>query len=81
MMLYSSCTRQRVSKVSQSTATTASLLDRTQTHLASGINNLCGELLALVLDHLGKGVLNSRIVRLHKVAIHKLHSQRRFACR
>lgn len=43
--------------------------------LAGGVDDLGRELLALVLDDLGKGVLDGGVVGFHKVAIHKLHRQ------
>lgn len=49
-------------------------------YLPRGINDLSGIFLALVLDDLAKGILNRRIVALHKMAVDELDSERRFPC-
>lgn len=51
-----------------------------KTHLAGGIDDLRGELLALVLDDLAEGVFNCRVVALDKVAVDKLDCKRGLAC-
>jgi hypothetical protein len=45
-------------------------------YLTSGIDNLCGIVLALILDNGGKGILDSRIITLYKVSLDKLNSER-----
>jgi len=47
--------------------------------LASGVNDVTFELSALVVDTLGEGALDSRIIRVHKVIINKLDDQGGFA--
>lgn len=44
-------------------------------YLASCINDLSGELLALVLDHFAEGILDRWIVALYKVPVHKPHGE------
>ena len=50
-----------------------------QPYLSGGVNDFRGKVLALVLDHTAKGILDCRIVALDKMAIDKLDSERRFA--
>lgn len=49
------------------------------TYLTSGINNLGGIFLTLVLDDFAEGVFNGRVIALNEVAINELDSKRRFA--
>lgn len=51
-----------------------------RTHLAGGVDDLGGELLAFVFDDLAEGVLNCRVVAFDKVAVDKLHRKRGLAC-
>lgn len=51
-----------------------------KTYLASGVDDLGGELLAFVLDDLAEGVFNCRVVALDKVAVDELHRKRGLAC-
>lgn len=48
-------------------------------YLSSSIDNLYGEVLVLVLDDLGEGVLNGGVIRIDKVAVDELNSQRALA--
>jgi hypothetical protein len=50
-------------------------------YLASRIDNLSRIVLVLVLDHLAKSILDSRVVAVDKVPIDKLHRHTRLACR
>jgi len=47
-----------------------------EVNLSSGVNDFGQELLSTVLDDFGEGVLNCRVVRVHKVILHKLDRQR-----
>lgn len=49
-------------------------------YLSSGIDNLGGIILVLVLDHFAKSVLNGWIVAVDKVAVDELHRHTRLAC-
>ncbi len=44
-------------------------------YLASGIDDLCCEILVLVANDLAEGVLDGRIVTVNKMAVDKLHCQ------
>ena len=52
------------------------LLREIRIYLASGIDDLGSKVLTLVTDDLAKSILNGRIVRFDKVAVHKLYGQR-----
>ena len=49
-------------------------------YLSGSVDDLYGEILVLVLDDLGEGVLNGGVVRIDKVAVDELNSQRALAC-
>jgi hypothetical protein len=44
-------------------------------YLTSCINDLSGVLLTLVLDNFAKRILDSRIIALYKVPVHKPHGE------
>lgn len=48
-------------------------------HLTRRVRDLGNEFLATIPNRLRKGCLNGRIVRVHKVVLHKLNRQRRLA--
>jgi hypothetical protein len=48
--------------------------------LACRVDNLGRKVLALVLDHLAKRVLDRGVVAVDEVAVHEPHRQRRLAC-
>lgn len=49
-------------------------------YLTRRVDYFSREVLTSVLDHIAEGVLNRRVIALHKVALDELHRQRRFAC-
>lgn len=49
-------------------------------YLTRRVDYFSREVLTSVLDDLAEGVLNRRVIALHKVALHELHRQRGFAC-
>ena len=51
-----------------------------KTYLASGVDDLCRELLPFVLDDLAESVFNCRVVTLNEVAVDELDCKRRLAC-
>lgn len=83
-MEYSSCPQQ-ISQASHAGLTRARHVISQDgkshlTYLASGINDLRGIFLPLVLNDFTECIFDSRVVTLHKVSIDKLHSEGRFAC-
>jgi len=48
---------------------------RSEKDLSGGVNDFSEELLAPVLDDFGEGVLNGRVVRVHKVVLDELDGQ------
>lgn len=79
-MLYSSYVPQSRRSWSASSACMRGVKAVGETHLASGIDDLRGELLAFVLDDLAEGVFNCRVVALDKVAVDELDRKRGLAC-
>ncbi len=49
-------------------------------YLTRRVDYFSREVLTSVLDDFAEGVLNRRVVALHKVSVHELHRQRGFAC-
>lgn len=49
-------------------------------YLSSGVDDLGGILLALVLDNSREGVFDGGIVRFDKVILDELHRKRRLSC-
>lgn len=54
--------------------------DRGRSYLSSGVDDLGGILLALVLNNSRKGVFDGGIVRFDKVILDELHRKRRLPC-
>lgn len=64
-MLYSSCLGGQQNRVCNQR--------NSLTDLARGINDLRRKVLALVLDYLAEGVLNSRVITIYEQALDELH--------
>lgn len=50
-----------------------------EAYLSSCVDNLDSKILVLVLDDFGEGVLNGGVVRVDKMAVDELNSQRALA--
>ena len=49
-------------------------------YLTRRVDYFSREVFTSVLDDFAEGVLNRRVIALHKVSVHELHRQRGFAC-